>query len=80
MISPRIARPSAPKRPLAPRLESLESRQLLASKPLVAVSEIASGSSYILLIVGTSKNDSIFIADNGKNAAGSVVVAALSLM
>lgn len=76
MISCRLARPSASERALAPRLEALESRQLLASQPLVTVSEVASGSSYILLIVGTNRNDSIFIADNGKNTAGSVVVAA----
>ena len=71
-------RPARPDARRAPTLERLESRELLAARvaPQVTFAESpGSGTApYALTITGTSRNDSITIVDDGKQAAGSLRV------
>jgi hypothetical protein len=65
------------KRSIAPRIETLEGRELLAAKlvPQITFNEFpVSTSQYELIITGTSKNDSVFVADNGTGSAGNMMV------
>lgn len=62
----------------APRLECLETRELLAARavPQVAITEVTDGrsASYDLVIVGTRRNDAITIVDDGQAGAGAIRV------
>lgn len=81
MLRPMTAAPTARKRSIAPQLEALEGRRLLAAKvtPQVTVQELETSpgsGSYYLLVTGTRRNDSILVTDNGKQAPGSLMVSA----
>ncbi len=67
--------PGAGRRSAAFRLERLEPRVLLAkATPKIAFLQIAMGNSFELAIIGTSKNDSISIVDDGTGNVGNIHV------
>lgn len=78
-----LFRPIAPRKPrprqLRPTLDPLETRRLMAAKvaPQVSIVETPDGAGSVTIqVTGTSRNDNIFVTDDGKHAAGSLRITA----
>jgi hypothetical protein len=60
---------------MAPRLEPLEGRRLMAANAAkVGIQEVTTGGAVALVITGTNKADVIHISDKGTSAAGALTV------